>query len=376
MASIKLSNVTKSFGAFKAVGGVDIDASEGEMVTLLGPSGCGKTTTLRMVAGLEQPTEGIIHIGEKRVYDGGNNINLPAEKRGLGMVFQSYAIWPHMTVAENVAYPLKLRGVSRANQKSMVADVLSLVGMAGMESKPATKLSGGQQQRVALARALVFEPDLLLLDEPLSNLDAKLREHMRFELKTMQRRVGLTALYVTHDQEEALTLSDRLVVMNKGLIEQIGTPQEVYQRPATRFVAEFIGKANIIELEGGVESGNDGATVNVPTFDELIRVGLPHSAMRPASIAPTGENQAPCLFIRPEQISILAANQKAEATHIVLPGRVSEHAFAGDHNEYVVALNGQTSIKVSSPQETIWPVGSDLRLSVARNDIVLYGAAS
>ncbi len=230
MPDIALDNLSKKFGTLVAVDGATLTAADGELLTLLGPSGCGKTTTLRMIAGLEEPSGGSIRIGERVVYDRARGIDVPAEMRGLGMVFQSYAIWPHMTVAENIAYPLRMRHVGRAGRRELVDKVLDLVGLAGLGDKPSTLLSGGQQQRVALARALVFEPALLLLDEPLSNLDAKLREQMRFELRIMQQRVGLTAVYVTHDQEEALTLSDRLVVINHGEIEQIGTPIEVYER--------------------------------------------------------------------------------------------------------------------------------------------------
>jgi len=300
--SIALENLSKRFDEFVAVNAVTLTAADGEFLTLLGPSGCGKTTTLRMIAGLEEPNGGSIRIGDRVIYDRGLGVNVPAETRGLGMVFQSYAIWPHMTVAENIAYPLRMRRVPRARRAELVKKALDLVGLAGFGDKPSPLLSGGQQQRVALARALVFEPALLLLDEPLSNLDAKLREQMRFELRIMQQRVGLTAIYVTHDQEEALTLSDRLVVMNEGEIEQIGTPSEVYERPQTRFVAHFIGKGNMLDLAGDVKCDASGARLTLPGLNGPAEVQLPATSIRtePVRHAGSGNGRAApaSLFIR------------------------------------------------------------------------------
>jgi iron(III) transport system ATP-binding protein len=373
---IELTQLSKRFGGQTAVEHVDLAAAEGELLTLLGPSGCGKTTTLRMVAGLEEPDTGTIRIGTRTVFHAVKGTNVPPETRGLGMVFQSYAIWPHMSVAENVAYPLRMRRVPRAQRTDMVRQVLDLVGLAGLEDKPATKLSGGQQQRVALARALVFEPEVLLLDEPLSNLDAKLREQMRFELRIMQRRIGLTALYVTHDQDEALTLSDRLVVMNAGVIEQIGTPEEIYERPATRFVAAFIGKANMIELVHAVEWCADGAIIRLPTASEDIRVVLPPTALRPLSITDlTGGRSPPCLFVRPEKIALLPPSAAAEYDRCILPGQVRECAYAGDYVEYLVALDDRTTLRVKVPAGERCPVGTNVALGIAPADMTLYGDA-
>ncbi len=373
MPEINLTGLTKRFGAFTAVHPSDLSAQDGEMLTLLGPSGCGKTTTLRMVAGLEEPSGGNIRIGERTIYDSTKNIDVPSENRGLGMVFQSYAIWPHMTVAENVAYPLRMRRVSKAQIAEKVRDVLDLVGMAGFGEKPATKLSGGQQQRVALARALVFQPEILLLDEPLSNLDAKLREHMRFELRMMQQRVGLTALFVTHDQDEALTLSDRLVVMNQGRIEQIGTPEEIYERPATRFVAEFIGKGNMIEIAGQIDHSGDGAAFDLPTFEAPVRIVLPPKSVRvaPGDAAALTKAQ-PCLFIRPEKIAMLAPQTAAQNGAVHLPGRISGRAYSGDHHEYLVALNSGMSLKVKSAGGPRWDVDAQVALAIAPTEMVLY----
>ena len=216
-------------------------------MTLLGPSGCGKTTTLRAVAGLETPSGGSIRLNGETVYSARERRNVPAEKRGVSMVFQSYAIWPHMTVFDNVAYGLRVRKLPQAEVRQNVERVLDLVQMQSFADRPASKLSGGQQQRVAVARAIAFSPSVLLFDEPLSNLDAKLRAEMRVELRELQRRLDITSLYVTHDQEEALAISDRVIVMNGGKIEQIGTPEDIYNRPRSRFVADFVGSANLIE---------------------------------------------------------------------------------------------------------------------------------
>jgi iron(III) transport system ATP-binding protein len=243
---IEVTDLQISYGSVAAVGPVSFTVPEGEQLTLLGPSGCGKTTTLRAVAGLEKPSAGSIRIGDRIVYDGARGINMPAENRGLSMVFQSYAIWPHMTVFENVAYGLRVRRANATELREKVHAALALVQMERFADRPASQLSGGQQQRVALARACAFSPGVLLFDEPLSNLDAKLRGDMRIELRELQRRLGLTSLYVTHDLEEALAMSDRIVVMRAGRIEQIGTAGEIYNYPRTEFVADFVGSSNLI----------------------------------------------------------------------------------------------------------------------------------
>src|ERR1700722_16801922 len=249
MSNVVLEKVSRRFGDFAAVSDVDLRVSEGEFVTLLGPSGCGKTTTLRMVAGLEQNTGGRISIGNELVSDATSRVFVPSERRRLGMVFQSYAIWPHMTVFENVAYPLRVRRRSAADVHDLVLKALRLVEMERFAERPAPALSGGQQQRVAIARALVFEPKVLLLDEPLSNLDAKLRLQMGDEFRAIQKRLGMTTLYVTHDQSEAMALSDRVVVMDRGRIQQVGAPEEIYRYPANRTVAAFFGTPNLLDAE-------------------------------------------------------------------------------------------------------------------------------
>lgn len=371
MPEIELSKLGKRFGSLVAVRDVTLTAEDGEFLTLLGPSGCGKTTTLRMVAGLEKPSSGSIRIGTRTVYDAANRIDVPAEMRALGMVFQSYAIWPHMTVAENVAYPLRMRRVGRSQREALVGQVLDLVGLSGLGGKPSTQLSGGQQQRVALARALVFQPDLLLLDEPLSNLDAKLREQMRFELRIMQKRVGLTALYVTHDQEEALTLSDRLVVMNRGEIEQIGTPVEVYENPATRFVAEFIGKGNMITVPDPVDPASDGAVVRLNGFDDgVVELKLAKASLRPGKGDAGGG--AATLFVRPERIELLRAGMSAADDRTIVPGRIKARAYVGNHEEYLVSINEKIDLKVEHAAGAQIPIGENVVLGIAPRDMILY----
>ncbi len=244
-ATIHLENVTKTFdGRIVAVDGVTLDIAAGEFFSLLGPSGCGKTTSLRMIAGFELPDSGRVHVAGKDITD------LPVHKRDMGMVFQSYALFPHRTVAENVAFGLRMRDVAKPEIERRVEAALALVALTGLEERKPGQLSGGQQQRVALARALVVEPPVLLCDEPLGALDRKLRQQMQFELKELQKRLGVTLVFVTHDQEEALAMSDRIAVMNHGRVEQVGAPTEIYERPRTRFVADFIGEINIVE-EGG-----------------------------------------------------------------------------------------------------------------------------
>ena len=271
---VRVDSMTVSHGNVRATHALNFSVGPGEVVTLLGPSGCGKTTTLRAVAGLEEPDEGRITIGGRIVFDSQGGVNVPPERRGLSMVFQSYAIWPHMTVFENVAFGLRARRNGSTDVAGEVRRNLELVGLGSLADRPATKLSGGQQQRVALARAITGNPGVILLDEPLSNLDAQLRVAMRTEFRELQRALGLAAIYVTHDQEEALVLSDRVLVMREGTIEQAGTPADVHDAPRTRFVAEFVGVRNVLEcavegeaiavLPGGIRLQARGAASSVP----------------------------------------------------------------------------------------------------------------
>ena len=255
---LRLEGINKFFASHKAVDDLSLEIKEGEIFTLLGPSGCGKTTTLRQIAGLEQPDGGKIFFRDQLLVSPLEKMNVPTHKRKMGMVFQSYAIWPHLTVFETVAYPLRARKVKNPEIQKRVMDTLELVGLKGMENRQGPALSGGQQQRVALARALIYEPSILLLDEPFSNLDVKLREQMRVELKLLQRRVGVTVILVTHDQLEALSLSDRIAIMNQGKVEQVGTPKELYEKPRSAFVRDFVGKC--ITLDAEIESVTNEAT--------------------------------------------------------------------------------------------------------------------
>src|SRR5215510_9381867 len=276
---IEVENLEVYFGAVPAVRGVSFTVTPGEQLTLLGPSGCGKTTTLRAIAGLEKPVAGEIRIDGTPIYSAARNINVPAEKRGLSMVFQSYAIWPHMSVFDNVAYGLRVRREEAAAIKNKVMQALALVQMQALADRRASQLSGGQQQRVALARAFVFQPSVLLFDEPLSNLDAKLRADMRIELRELQHRLGITSVYVTHDLEEALAMSDRIVVMKDGLIEQIGPPGDIYNLPRNAFVADFVGSANLIRGRNRTELAIDDLVALQTPADHIV-YGMAHG--RPA----------------------------------------------------------------------------------------------
>ena len=283
MSEVRIEHVFKRFGDVTAVSDFDLTVKDGEFVSLLGPSGCGKTTSLRMIAGFERATEGEIYIGDHCVSSHIKNTFVPPEKRDIGMVFQSYAVWPHMTVTENVAYPLKIQKVPKEERAARVAEMLKLVHLDEYGSRYPHQLSGGQQQRAALARALVMRPGLLLLDEPLSNLDAKLRESMRFEISSIQKELGITVIYVTHDQSEAMTMSDRVVVMSRGVIQQIGTPYEIYRNPANKMVADFIGLVNFVEGEvQGDRVYISGTGVSFPNTSGIT--GSATIAVRPENI--------------------------------------------------------------------------------------------
>ena len=303
-----------------AVDGVEFSIAPGELVTLLGPSGCGKTTTLRSIAGLETPSSGSIRLNGQTVYSGAERRNVPSEKRGVSMVFQSYAIWPHMTVFENVAYGLRVRKTPQAEINASVARVLDMVQMQAYADRPSSNLSGGQQQRVAVARAIAFSPNVLLFDEPLSNLDAKLRAEMRVELRELQRRLDITSLYVTHDQEEALAISDRVIVMSNGKIEQIGTPEEIYNRPNTLFVADFVGAANIIE--GAITGSGPNGT--------LLFEG--RGGIRLEIEAPPGGRGGSKVALRSSYIHLTPMPD----THNAVVGTIHRRMFHGDFIQYVV----------------------------------------
>ncbi len=288
MSEVRIEHVYKRYNPNipPAVNDFHLVVKDKEFVSLLGPSGCGKSTTLRMIAGFERATEGAIYIGDRCVTDHKTSTFVPPEKRGVGMVFQSYAVWPHMTVAENVAYPLKIQGVPKAEREKRTQEMLELVHLGEYASRYPNQLSGGQQQRVSLARALVAQPGLLLLDEPLSNLDAKLRESMRFEISQIQKKLGITVVYVTHDQGEAMTMSDRVVVMSMGVVQQIGTPYEIYSQPANKMVADFIGLVNFIPAAiKGDRVFMDDTNVSFKNPNTKLPEGPATLAVRPENIS-------------------------------------------------------------------------------------------
>ncbi len=333
------------YGSVAAVDDVSFEVKRGEVLTLLGPSGCGKTTTLRMIAGLEQGDGGEIYLGDRLLSAPARKFFVPPEQRSMGMVFQNYAVWPHMTVGENVAFPLKMKGMKASEIRDRTGQILETVGLAGLEDRPSPLLSGGQQQRVALARALVFEPEVLLLDEPLSNLDARLREELRFELKDLQRRLGITTIFVTHDQREAMVLSDRVIVMNAGHIEQEGPPLDIYQHPRTRFALEFLGAANYLPAQL-TEAG-----ALVPDAGGVV---VPMSAEDLPTSAQDGQ-----LSFRSEDVTLERIDQ------VVGPwsGHILAAAFLGNQFEYVVAL-GSSRIHAIGPKHDPIPEGSPVRVHI------------
>ncbi len=354
-SALELTNISKVFKKdreeVRAVDSVNLTVEQGEMVTFLGPSGCGKTTTLRMVAGFELPTGGTITI------QGRDMTNTPVNKREIGFVFQNYALFPHMTVFNNVAYGLKSRGEKDAAIKPKVVSALALVGLKNTENRYPSQLSGGEQQRVALARVIVMEPTLLLMDEPLSNLDAKLRIHMRTEIRRIQKKLGITCLYVTHDQSEALTMADRIVVMNKGKVEQVGSPFEIYSNPQSLFVADFIGQANILKLKVDAVVGYD--------IHALLPGGRPFTAR---GLRPQGKGDdvyvvggKAALIARPESLTVLSA---ADPNGNTLATVVSE-VFVGSHIEYEVELEDHSVLKAFTPfQAGMRVYGEGERISV------------
>jgi len=322
---IHLDNICKTFlhrvkGEVKAVDNVSLDVEHAKLVTLLGPSGCGKTTTLRMVAGFEQPDKGTIFLGEENV------TNLLANKRNIGFVFQNYALFPHLSIYENVAYGLKVQGISPQEEKQRVNEILVMVGLTGYEAQFPHQISGGEQQRVALARAIVISPKVLLLDEPLSNLDAKLRVHTRSEIRRLQQSLNMTSIYVTHDQEEAMAISDRIAIMNKGKIIQVGTAEELYFQPNSEFVAKFIGKINTLPAE--VQEVND-SFVMVKIFNHTYKIPNASDGIKP--------QQKINVFIRPEFVQL-----SKEAEEKELKGVITEKVFLGEKVEFTTDVYGCT----------------------------------
>jgi iron(III) transport system ATP-binding protein len=357
MSDVLLEGVSRSFGAVPAVDRIDLVVAQGEFVTLLGPSGCGKTTTLRMVAGLEQVSAGRITIGGRVVSDAAAGIHVASDHRRLGMVFQSYAIWPHMTVRDNVAYPLRVRRRPRREIEQRVMEALRLVEMESLAERPAPALSGGQQQRVAIARALVFEPSVLLLDEPLSNLDARLRSQMGGEFRALQRRLRITTLYVTHDQDEALALSDRVLLMQAGKVLQEGAPEDIYQRPRSVDVAKFFGAPNILAAEVRSCEALDGGfrlAVEAATWKGFCRAAEPFAA--------GSRVQA---IVRPEHVQL---DEAAPASAASWRGRIVEAVFHGATRVLEIET-GAGRMRVEANALRLAPVGAVVRLSARETSI-------
>ncbi|RYH06059.1 ABC transporter ATP-binding protein [Tropicimonas sp. IMCC6043] len=346
--SVRFENVTKHFGDVVALKPLTLDIAPGTLVTLLGPSGCGKTTTLRLVAGLEAATEGRILIGGQDV------THLSATYRAVSMVFQSYALFPHMTVAENVAYGLTVKRVPKAEARARAEEGLDMVGLKGFGTRLPSELSGGQQQRVAVARAIVLEPEVLLLDEPLSNLDAKLRRHVREEIRQIQQSLGLTAIYVTHDQEEAMAVSDRIIVMKNAEIAQEGTPADLYDRPASAFIADFIGDANLIDVE-------------VTATGERTEIALlNHQLAIPRSDLSKGPAK---MVLRPHQLRLL--REPGETT---LPAEVGYAAYLGNSVQYTLNTPAGQIFAITPPQSNPFRQGDTLHLGFSSEDIRLVPA--
>ena len=339
--AVSLRGLWKTYpgGTTPAVKDLSVDVLDGEILTLLGPSGCGKTTTLRMVAGLETPDAGDIFFGEEAVVMTSRRFNLPPNKRNVGMVFQSYAIWPHMTVAENVAFPLKARRFPKREIKERVLRALDLVGLAGFEDRPGPLLSGGQQQRVAFARALVTEPRVLLLDEPFSNLDAKLREQMRISVKLLQKRLNIAMLFVTHDQIEALSLSNRIALMNFGVVQQQGDPRLLYEEPVNEFVRDFVGRTLL--FKGKVQTSNPSGQM------AIALAGARDCIVFGRCYNPGGMKTGESVFIgvRPEDVEIHPAHG-VEAPSGMIGGKVEATLFVGERIEYQVEVDGQGVIMI------------------------------
>jgi len=361
LAAVTLKGLTKKFGEAAAVDRLDLDIGDGEFVSLLGPSGCGKTTTLRLLAGFLQPDGGEIRVDQKVVSSA--SVLIPPERRNMSMIFQSYAVWPHMTVFQNVAYGLKLKKLPGGEIAKKVERMLRLVRLEALAARYPGELSGGQQQRVALARALVVEPQILLLDEPLSNLDANLREEMRFEIRRLHEEFRITTVYVTHDQAEAMVTSDRIAVMHQGRIVQLGAPEEIFDRPRTRFVAEFIGKTNI--LRGKLENGRSVA----------LGDGLKLQVVAADNLAP-GKEVFVCL--RPHSVRLTPSAEEAEAGRAkgmnLFDGVVQRRVYFGDANDYIVELPAQRlNLRVVAPPTQRYEAGQKIFALADPQQCVLVG---
>jgi spermidine/putrescine ABC transporter ATP-binding subunit len=344
---IELRNLTKRYGRIVANESIQLSIMRGELMTLLGPSGCGKTTALRCITGQVTPDEGQVFI------DGADVTDMPTHRRQLGMVFQNFALFPHMTVEDNVGFPLMIRGLPAEERRERVMETLRLIRMESYAKHYPRQLSGGQQQRVGLARALVYRPKVLLLDEPLSNLDAKLREEMRFEIRDLISRLGITGVYVTHDQAEALAIADRVAVMNAGHIEQIGTPSDIYERPGSRFVADFIGLSNFVK--GTVLAAEDGAAV----------VSVGKLQIRVTCAEETEEGEELLVFVRPNDIELLANEQ--QGVHNVYDAVIDKLTYLGDKIDYRLSVGESLSLRVQADGKARYGVGKKVRVRLPQH---------
>ncbi|HLH96188.1 MAG TPA: ABC transporter ATP-binding protein [Xanthobacteraceae bacterium] len=349
MSSVRLDSLRKQFGATVAVNDVSVEFRDGEMTSVLGPSGCGKTTMLNLVAGFIEPDRGSIHFGERVVADAARGLAVPSNKRDIGMVFQSYALWPHLTVADNVGYGLKMRKIPRPAREQAVRHALERVRLEQFLQRFPHQLSGGQQQRVALARAIAYAPQILLFDEPLSNLDANLREEMRLEIKSIQREIGITSVYVTHDQAEAMALSDRIVVMGDGQALQVGTPRELYAEPADVRVARFLGRTNLFSA-CIVEASAPLAKVRI---DGLY---APVACRAPTNSAPPARGW---LSVRPEGILV----QPPDVPAAGFPGRISATIYLGGTSQLHIALAMGKTVEVQTAAQSTWRVGDAVKVA-------------
>jgi ABC-type Fe3+/spermidine/putrescine transport system ATPase subunit len=356
---LRLAGITKQFGAFKAIDDLSLDVMRGEIFALLGPSGCGKSTTLRQIAGFDQPDSGSIELAGRTLVSSDNATFVPAQKRNMGMVFQSHAVWPHLTVFENVAYPLRLRRAPAAEVDRSTRHAIRQVGLDGLEDRPSTTLSGGQRQRVALARALVYRPEVLLLDEPFSSLDVKLREQMRVELKLLHRQVGVTVILVTHDQSEALSLADRIAVMNHGRVEQVASGSDLYDNPATPFVRDFIGQTNKIPVTIAAVNGSGEVAVNAAT-ETLTSV---------SSKLPAGAAGSCVACIRPE--SILIGDRIDPAAGNIVDARIEALLFAGDRYECLLDFAGIKIAAVAVRGQSL-AEGQTVRMQLQKKALTLW----
>lgn len=355
MAILKVNNLSKSFGNVKAVQGVNFEAAEGEVLSLLGPSGCGKTTTLRCIAGFENPDRGEIYLDNRKI------TSIPPEKRGIGMVFQNYALWPHMTVYGNLAFGLQIRKVSKPEIDKRIKKVLSMVQLEGYENRYPRQMSGGQQQRIAMARALVFEPEIMLLDEPLSNLDAQLREEMRFEFTELQKKLGITAVYVTHDQAEALVISDKIVILNQGKIVQSGSPKEIYSNPKNKFVAGFIAVTSFIN--GRIDSfTEEKKKVIVKTDDGLVIHGFNNSFDIGQKVS-VAMRMNVIKFIQDE-------NKKDKNTVNMFRGKIIQSSYLGNIIDYKIKV-GNWEVRTNSDAKYNFKIGEEVAFYLSPEDLIV-----